>query len=306
MKIDLAGKRAFVAGVADDQGFGFAIAKCLAEAGAEITIGTWPPAYSVFIKLLERGRMSKALEMSDGSTLKFQRIYPLDAEFDTLQDVPEDIRENRRYKDRGDFSIQGVSDALRRDFGEKPIDIVVHSLANAPEVKNALLRTSRKGYLRAISASSYSNVSLVQRMGPLMRQGGSFVSLTYLASDRVVPGYGGGMSSAKAALECDTRVLAYEAGHEWGLRVNCISAGPWASRAASAIGFIENMVAYNQRNAPLPERLKAEEVGATAAFLASSLGSGITGTTVYVDKGYHVMGMALDAVPSDLDTPQKR
>ena len=305
MKIDLAGKRAFVAGVADDGGFGFAIAKCLAEAGAEVTVGTWPPAYTIFTKLLERGKISKSLEMSDGRALEFKRIYPLDAEFDTLSDVPEDLRENRRYKERGDYSIQGVCDAMQRDFGDKPLDIVVHSLANAPEVKNALLNTSRKGYLAAISASSYSYVSLVQRMGPLMRKCGSFVSLTYMASERVVPGYGGGMSAAKAALESDTRVLAYEAGHRWGLRVNCISAGPWASRAASAIGFIGNMVEYNARNAALPERMQATEVGATAAFLASPLASGITGTTIYVDKGYHSMGMALDAVPSDLDTPNK-
>ena len=305
MKIDLAGKRAFVAGVADDGGFGFAIAKCLAEAGAEVTVGTWPPAYTIFTKLLERGKISKSLEMSDGRALEFKRIYPLDAEFDTLSDVPEDLRENRRYKERGDYSIQGVCDAMQRDFGDKPLDIVVHSLANAPEVKNALLNTSRKGYLAAISASSYSYVSLVQRMGPLMRKGGSFVSLTYMASERVVPGYGGGMSAAKAALESDTRVLAYEAGHRWGLRVNCISAGPWASRAASAIGFIGNMVEYNARNAALPERMQATEVGATAAFLASPLASGITGTTIYVDKGYHSMGMALDAVPSDLDTPNQ-
>lgn len=306
MKIDLSGKRAFVAGVADDQGFGFAIAKCLAEAGEEVTVGTWPPAYTIFAKLLERGKINASLALGDGSTLEFKRIYPLDAEFDTLEDAPLEIRENRRYKERGDYSIQGVCDALQRDFGEQPIDIVVHSLANAPEVKHALLNTSRKGYLAALSASSYSFVSLVQRMGPLMPQGGSFLSLSYMASERVIPGYGGGMSAAKAALESDTRVLAYEAGHRWGVRINCISAGPWASRAATAIGFIGNMVEYNQRNAALPERIHATDVGATAAFLSSRLAAGITGTTVYVDKGYHSMGMALDAVPKDLDTPNRR
>ena len=110
----------------------------------------------------------------------------------------------------------------------------------------------------------------------------------------MVPGYGGGMSSAKAALESDTRVLAFEAGRKWGHRVNVISAGPYASRAASAIGFIEQMIDYAKRNAPLPEALTAEEVGATAAFLCSPLASGITGTTVYVDKGYHAMGIAVD------------
>jgi enoyl-[acyl-carrier protein] reductase I len=98
------------------------------------------------------------------------------------------------------------------------------------------------------------------------------------------------MSSAKAALESDTRVLAYEAGRKLGLRVNTISAGPFASRAASAIGIIDDMVAYCVKNSPLPEELEAKEVGAVAAFLASPLGRGITGTTLYVDKGYHSMG----------------
>jgi len=111
----------------------------------------------------------------------------------------------------------------------------------------------------------------------------------------VVPGYGGGMSSAKAALESDTRTLAFEAGRKYGIRVNTISAGPLASRAASAIGKIEKMVQYYSANAPLTEPLTAWEVGTTAAFLASPLGSGITGATIYVDKGYHAMGVAVSA-----------
>jgi len=128
----------------------------------------------------------------------------------------------------------------------------------------------------------------------LMRPGGSALSLTYLASERVIPGYGGGMSSAKAALESDTRTLAFEAGRKYGMRVNTISAGPYASRAASAIGIIERMVDYCSANSPLTDPLTAEEVGVTAAFLSSPLASGITGTTIYVDKGYHSMGMATD------------
>ena len=135
-------------------------------------------------------------------------------------------------------------------------------------------------------------VSMAQRFGPLLRPGGSFLSLSYMASERVFPGYGGGMSSAKAALESDTRVLAYEVGRKWGHRVNCISAGPFASRAASAIGappalsgepaptekpFIEQMIDYARNNSPLKESLASSEVGTTAAFLSSPLASGITG-----------------------------
>jgi enoyl-[acyl-carrier protein] reductase I len=157
-----------------------------------------------------------------------------------------------------------------------------------------LLSTSRKGYLAAIGASSYSLTSLVARLGALVRPGGSFLALSYMAGERVVPGYGGGMSTAKAALESDARVLAYEAGRRWGHRVNVISAGPYASRAASAIGFVDQMIDYTRRNSPLTDPITAEQVGATAAFLCSPLAAGITGTTVYVDKGYHAMGVAVD------------
>jgi len=291
--IDLSGKRALVAGVADDGGFGFAIAKALAEAGATVCLGTWPPALGIFRTLLERGKLDASLVMPDGGKLAFERIYPLDADFDVDQDLPAELRENRRYREQGDVSVQGLADRLRADFGETPLDIVVHSLANGPEVKKPLLETSRKGYLAAVGVSAYSFASMVARLGPLVRPGGSFLALTYMASERVIPGYGGGMSSAKAALESDTRTLAYEAGRKWGHRVNVISAGPWASRAASAIGFIDTMIQYCQENSPLPEPISAREVGTTAAFLASPLGGGITGTTIYVDKGYHSMGMAI-------------
>jgi enoyl-[acyl-carrier protein] reductase I len=294
LPIDLTGKRALVAGVSDDGGFGFAIAKSLAEAGASICLGSWPPALGIFTKLLERGKMDESMILSDGRKLEFERIYPLDAAYDALTDVPADIQENKRYKDQGDFSIQGMAERVRSDFGGSSLDIVVHSLANAPEVKSPLTETSRQGYLSAISVSAYSNVSLVRHLGPLMREGGSFLSLSYMAAERVIPGYGGGMSSAKAALEADTRTLAFEAGRRWGVRINAISAGPWASRAATAIGFIDMMIKYTATNSPLPRPIDALDVGTTAAFLSSPLAKAITGSVVYVDNGYHAMGMAVD------------
>jgi enoyl-[acyl-carrier protein] reductase I len=300
LNIDLTGKRALVAGVADDAGFGFAIAKSLAEAGAAVSVGTWPPALNIFMNLLERGKMDGSRKLSGGQLLQFEKVYPLDAAYDTLTDAPEDIRGSKRYKDTGDFSIDGVARRIESDFGRNSLDIVIHSLANGPEVKKPLLETSRPGYLAAIGVSAYSLVSMVSRLAPLMRPGGSFLSLTYMASERVIPGYGGGMSSAKAALESDTRVLAFEAGRKYGVRINAISAGPLASRAASAIGIIEKMVEYCAENSPLTEPLRAEEVGQVAAFLSSPLATGITGTVVYVDKGFHAMGMALqDAPPQD-------
>jgi enoyl-[acyl-carrier protein] reductase I len=307
LTIDLSGKRAFVAGVADDAGFGFAIAKALAEAGASVCLGTWPPALGIFQTLLRRGKLDESLRLADGRKLEFERILALDAEYDVMDDVPAEVREGKRYKDHGDFTLHGCAEKLRADFGDACLDVVVHSLANGSEVSKDLLATSRKGYLSAVGVSAYSMVSLVQRFGPLVRPGGSFLSLTYMASERVIPGYGGGMSSAKAALESDTRVLAWEAGRRWGHRVNCISAGPLASRAASAIGreggdvpgatrgkpFIEQMVDYARLNSPLPEALRAREVGDMAAFLGSPLASGITGCVIHVDKGYHAMGKAI-------------
>jgi len=295
LSIDLSGKRALVAGVSDDGGFGFAIAKSLAEAGATICLGSWPPALGIFTKLLERGKIDESLALSDGRRLEFERIYPLDAAYDTLDDVPAEVRENKRYKEQDDFTIGGMTERIRQDFGEPALDIVVHSLANGPEVKSPLVDTSRAGYLAAISVSAYSNISMVRSLAPLLRPGGSFLSLTYMAGERVIPGYGGGMSSAKAALEADTRTLAFEAGRRWGVRINAISAGPWASRAASAIGFIDTMIAYTSANSPLPRPIGADDVGRTAAFLASPLAGAITGSTVYVDNGYHVMGMAAPA-----------
>jgi enoyl-[acyl-carrier protein] reductase I len=293
LSIDLTDRRALVAGVADDAGYGFAIAKALAEAGASVCVATWPPALSIFTALLERGKLDESRALARGGMLEFEKIYPLDAAYDTLADAPEDIRASKRYKEAGDFSIDGLATQLRADFGERPLDIVIHSLANGPEVKKPLLETSRAGYLAAIGVSAYSLAAMVAKLGPMLRPGGSFLSLTYLASERVIPGYGGGMSSAKAALESDTRTLAFEAGRKFGLRVNTISAGPLASRAASAIGIIDRMVDYCAENSPLVQPITATEVGAAAAFLSSPLASGITGATVYVDKGYHAMGMAV-------------
>ncbi|HEY1016350.1 MAG TPA: enoyl-[acyl-carrier-protein] reductase [Herpetosiphonaceae bacterium] len=289
IKIDLTGRRAFVAGVADERGYGFAIAKALAEAGATVSAGTWPPALNIFRKLISSGKIDEARRLADGGLLEFERIYPLDVAYDTLEDVPADIQANKRYQGLGDYTLRGVREQAVADFGPQPFDIVIHSVANSPEVKNPLMETSRQGYLAALSASSYSLIGLLREFAPLMRPGGAFLSLSYLAGRRVVPGYGGGMSSAKAALESDTQVLAFEAGTRYGLRVNCISAGPLASRAATAIGTINQMIDLSVANSPLPEVLQAAEVAAVAAFLCSPLASGITGTTVFVDKGYNIM-----------------
>lgn len=292
LSIDLAGKRAFVAGVADDQGYGWAIARALAAAGASVCVGTWPPALGIFSKSLERGKLDRSLP--GGGEWEIEKVYPLDAIYDTPESVPDEIRENKRYEGLEGFTIQEVADRLEADFGSPSIDVLVHSLANGPEVQKALVDTSREGYLAALSASAYSLVSMVQRFGPLMSGGGAVVSLSYLAAERVIPSYGGGMSSAKAALESDTRTLAFEAGRRWGIRVNTISAGPLASRAARAIGTIDRMVTYYEANAALPAANTADDVGMAAAFLCSPLAAAVTGETLHVDMGYHAMGMVAD------------
>lgn len=294
LEVNLKGKIAFVAGIGDDQGFGWAIAKSLAEAGAIILVGTWTPILKIFTTSLKAGKFDSSRRLSNGALMEFAKIYPLDASFDRPEDVPEEVRENKRYKDVGAYTISEVANAIERDFGK--IDILIHSLANGPEVKNPLLGTSRKGYLAAMSSSAYSFVSLVSHFGPLMNPGGLALSLTYIASEKIIPGYGGGMSSAKAALESDTRTLAWEAGRKWQIRVNTISAGPLGSRAAKAIGFIERMIDYSGANAPLGgKELQAAEIGNIAAVLASPLASAITGTIVYVDNGLHAMGVAMDS-----------
>jgi len=295
--MNLKGKRAFIAGVGDDQGFGWAIAKALANAGAEIIIGTWTPLLGIFLSALEKGKFDNSRQLNDGSLMEFAGIYPLDVAFDTLDDVPSEIRENKRYKNVEAYTVSDVADAIKRDFGS--IDILVHSIANGPEVSKPLLETSREGYLAAINASAYSFVSLLRHFGPIMNRGSAVLNLSFMASEKAVPGYGGGMSSAKAALESDTRSLAWEAGRKWGIRINSISAGPLRSRAARAIGFIDKMIAYAKENAPLNKDLEAEEIAAAAVFLCSSLASAITGTTVYVDNGLHAMGIAMKGIEEE-------
>ncbi|KAG2293941.1 hypothetical protein Bca4012_004946 [Brassica carinata] len=293
LPIDLRGKRAFIAGIADDNGYGWAVAKSLAAAGAEILVGTWVPALNIFETSLRRGKFDQSRVLPDGSLMEIKKVYPLDAVFDNPEDVPEDVKANKRYAGSSNWTVQEAAECVRQDFGS--IDILVHSLANGPEVSKPLLETSRKGYLAAISASSYSFVSLLSHFLPIMNPGGASISLTYIASERIIPGYGGGMSSAKAALESDTRVLAFEAGRKQNIRVNTISAGPLGSRAAKAIGFIDTMIEYSYNNAPIQKTLTADEVGNAAAFLVSPLASAITGATIYVDNGLNSMGVALDS-----------
>ena len=293
LNIDLKGKVAFIAGVGDDQGYGFAIAKHLYQAGAKIVFGTWTPILKIFETSWKNGKFDESRKLADGQMMEYEKVYALDAAFDTPEDVPEEIKSNKRYQNASGYTISEVAAQVEKDFGK--IDIFIHSLANGPEVKKPLIDTSRAGYLAALSSSAYSFVSSVSHFGPLMNRGGAFLNLSYMASTHAIPGYGGGMSSAKASLESDTRTLAYEAGRRFGIRVNCISAGPLRSRAAKAIGFIDAMIEYSNANAPIQREMESNDVGASAAFLCSPLAAAITGTILYVDHGMHAMGLAIDS-----------
>jgi len=298
--VDLTGKVAFIAGVADSTGYGWAIAKQLANAGATIVIGTWPPVLALFERGLSKG-FGEDQKLLDGSDMKIADIFPLDAMFSNPSEIPDDVKNNKRYAGLEGYDIESCAAKVAAKYGK--IDILIHSLANGPEVTKPLLENSRAGYLAASSASAYSMVSMVNHFGKIMNPGGSCISLTFIASERVVPGYGGGMSSAKAQLESDTKTLAWEAGRKYGIRVNTISAGPLASRAAVAIkkaaagerNFIDYCIDYNIANTPLPHPLYSDDIGRAALALASELTGAVTGTCQYVDNGMHAMGLAVDS-----------
>jgi len=193
LNIDLTGRRALIAGVADDSGFGFAIAKALAEAGATICLATWPPCWGSSVLCLSGASSTSRCDCQTEASSAFERIWPMDADFDSDADVPSAVREHRRYRDCGDFSIAGLTDRLRADFGETCLDIVVHSMANGPEVKKRSSKPVAMGTWPRWGRAAFPSPPWCQRLGPLVRPGGSFLALSYLASQRVVSRLRGGM-----------------------------------------------------------------------------------------------------------------
>jgi enoyl-[acyl-carrier protein] reductase I len=296
--IDLSGKTALITGVGDNESFAWFIAKALQAAGARLVLAVHPRMIRIVEGFLSGDSPddieSRKLPYVSGS-LSVEKLLPCDVSFDTLADVPEATRNDRRYKrveeQYGDYTIEGLMKTVKESHGG--VDVLIHSVAFAPEIKNKLIDTSRAGYWTAISISAYSLVGLVRAALPLMENrpaGASVVGLTYLGGARVVPHYGGGMSTAKAALEIDAKQLAHNVGGK-GVRVNLISAGPYASRAAKGIGDIQQMIDYASQRSPLPRGITPLEVANAATFLCSPLASGITGHVLYVDCGYNVMGV---------------
>lgn len=187
-----------------------------------------------------------------------------------------------------DSQIQAMMKQAAEKLGR--LDFLVHSLAFAPreELTGEFVNTTRQGFATALDVSAYSLVAVTRAAMPLMTDGGSVVTLTYLGSERVVPHYNV-MGVAKAALEATVRYLAHDLGPK-NIRVNAVSAGPIKTLAARGVSGISKMVDHHRAFAPLRRATEQGEVGDTALFLVSSLGRGITGEVIYVDGGYHILG----------------
>lgn len=291
--IDFTGKTALVTGVGDNMSFAWYIAKALQAAGAKIVLAVHPRMVGIVEGLLRSTQPDdvEARKLPDGSEFKPAKLFPCDAGYDTMADVPDEVKTDRRYAKFPEFSIQDTVDAVGQEFGG--IDILIHSIAFSREITKSLIETSRKAYHEAMGISAYSLVSLVRAAAPYManRPGGaSVVGLTYVAGERVVPHYGGGMGTCKAALQMDAKQLAWFVGDK-NIRVNLISAGPYASRAARAINKdFDKLIEHAAAHSPLRRPIGPEEVANTTVYLCSPLASAVTGQVVYVDCGYNIMG----------------
>ena len=189
---------------------------------------------------------------------------------------------------KGD-EIDSLFVGVKESFGR--LDILVHCVAYAQreDLEGGFLTTSAEGFRTALEISAYSLTALAQRAAPLMEGGGSIVSLTYLGSERVVPQYNV-MGVAKAALEASVRYLAYNLGRR-NIRVNGISSGPISTLSARGIPGFTKMLHYVREKSPIQRNTEPAEVGDTALFLCADLSRGITGEVIFVDNGYHIMGM---------------
>jgi len=299
--LDFSGKVALVTGVGDNKSFAWFIAKAFQAAGARLALAVHPRMIRIVEGFLTGDAPddveSRILPFGAGS-FKVEKVLPCDVSFDSMEDVPPSVRTDRRYvrveEQYGDYTIAGLMAAVGKEFGG--VDVLVHSIAFSPEITKKAIETSRAAYVTALSISAYSLTALLRAAAPLMenRSGGAAaIGLTYLGGDRVVGHYGGGMSTAKAALQIDAKQLANNLGR-MNIRVNLISAGPYASRAASAIGDIQKMIDFAAMASPLKRGITPEEVANAAVFLCSPLASGITGEVLYVDCGYSIMGVPPD------------
>ena len=230
--IDFKNKVALVTGVGDNDSFAWYIAKALQAAGARLVFACHPRVVGIVESFLSRDADRESRELPyGGGELKPEKVFACDASYDTMDDVPPEVKSDRRYAKFADYSIQGTIDAVGKEFGG--IDILIHSIAFSREITKSAKETSRKGYMEAIGISAYSLTSMLRAAEPYMtgREGGACaVGLTYLGGEKVVPDYGGGMNPAKGALSIAPQQIASEMGPE-NIRVNLILARRYLSRA---------------------------------------------------------------------------
>jgi enoyl-[acyl-carrier protein] reductase I len=252
----LEGKKGLVVGVANKRSIAWSVAEALHREGARL-------AFNYQGERLEENVRALASEQP-GSV-----VFPCDV--------------------TKDDEIDALFGKVKAEFGR--LDVLVHCVAYArkEDLEAPFLKTSRDGFRTALDISAYSLAALAERAAPLMEGGGSIVALTYLGSERVIPGYNI-MGVAKAALEAGIRYLAHDLG-KMNIRVNGISSGPISTLAARGVPGFTKVLQIVREHSPLPRNTEPAEVGDTALFLCSHLSRGITGEVIFVDNGYHIMGM---------------
>ena len=257
----MAGKRGLIMGLANDKSIAWGIAKSLAAEGAEL-------AFSY-----------------QGDALK-KRVDPLAGQLGSDLVLPCDVGD--------EASIDALFETLGQTWPQ--LDFVVHAIgfSDKNELRGRYVETSRSNFLMSMDISVYSFTAVMQRAEKMMKDGGSALTLTYYGAEKVMPHYNV-MGVAKAALEASVQYLAEDLGKD-GIRVNAISAGPIKTLAASGIGDFRYIMKWNEYNSPLRRNVTIEDVGKSALYMVSDLGSGVTGECLHVDAGYHVVGMkAVDA-----------
>ncbi len=257
----MAGKRGLIMGLANDKSIAWGIARALADAGAQL-------AFSY-----------------QGDALK-KRVDPLAAQLGSDIVLPCDVSDGA--------SIDSLFDGLKDRWDN--LDFIVHAIgfSDKNELRGRYVDTSRDNFMMTMDISVYSFTAVMQRAEKMMTNGGSALTMTYYGAERIMPHYNV-MGVAKAALESSVRYLAEDLGKD-GIRVNAISAGPIKTLAASGIGDFRYIMKWNEYNSPLRRNVTIDDVGKSALYLLSDLGSGVTGETHHVDAGYHVVGMkAVDA-----------
>jgi len=252
----MAGKRGLIMGVANERSIAWGIAKATASQGAEL-------AFTYQGEALEK------------------RVRPL------AQSIGSEILEPCDVTDAA--SVQALFETLGKKWGK--LDFAVHAIAfsDKDQLKGRYVDTTRDNFVRTMDISCYSFTEMCRFAAPLMTGGGSLLTLTYYGAERVMPHYNV-MGVAKAALEASVRYLAADLGKQ-GIRVNAISAGPIKTLAASGIGDFRHILKWNELNSPLRRNVTTEEVGGSALYLLSDLGSAVTGEVHHVDSGYNVIGM---------------